>query len=364
MTKLCGAARRRAAGSILRGWAGLALLSLPALGGDPITFSAPRQESATPVRKDVPGNLPRPSLKWDLRGPESDGVPPVNIPLDPLPQKRSRERQAEEKNWLLNEPALFRDRFPDPFEKPPAASENGLGAWERTADRIFGKPDQKERGKGTEGRSFLPALAEEPLRDADPKTGERSGVLGTGRREPGDRERDPENRENRESRENLRNSPEEAVKTLFGPKEATDSLPSLPGLSFHDSFDSVEAKTLKRELQEKREEFQRLLAPPGQVPAGGVLDPINTLQDLTRTPAYPVAPVPNAKMPPGRNTFEAAGVPTVESRMPRLGPAPGESPGRPQPPASQGWQDNKARQLESLNLMSRPSVLVLPGRPF
>jgi hypothetical protein len=360
MTKLRGAAWRRVSSSILIGLGGLALWPRPADAGERITFSSPRQESDVPARKDIPGNLPKPSLKWDLRGPTEDTAPPISMPMDPLMLKKQRERQEEQRNWLLNEPALFRDRFPDPFKKTKAAPDDGLSAWDQTANRVFGKPERKDDEKNTEDKSLPPAFADEPLADRNKKMVDRPGALTAGSRESRDQDRDRNRNRDRDGRGN---SPEAAMKVLFGPPEATDNLTLLPGMPMNDAIDLGEAKALKRELQQKREEFQRLLAPPGQIPTGGPLDPINSLVDQTRTPAYPVAPVINGGIPAGRNPLELGSAP-LENRLARPGQFQEELPGSRQAPASQALPDSKNRQLESLNLMSRPSVLSLPGRQF
>ncbi len=334
------------------------VFSLTARGGERITFSAPKEEAEPPSRKDVLGTLPKAPLKWNPQGPEETALPPLSVPLDPVIQRKLRQRQEEQRNWLLNEPALFRERFPDPFKKDQATSEDGLDAWDRSVNRVFGKPEQKDKNKETKNKSAAPAFLDDSFSDRDGSFGGRPGASSPGGRESSVRERDRDR-----EREKRPNSPEAAMKALFGPRETSDNLLALPGMSGNEELDKEEAKTLKREQQQKREEFQRLLSPAGVAPTGGLLDPINSLQDLTRAPAYPVAPVMTTPVPTARNALEPFGPPTVQKAFPRLGQLQEAIPGRGPTPVPQALPD-KAHQMESVGLMSRPSVLTFPGRAF
>jgi hypothetical protein len=334
--------------SILIGLGAVMALPQPGAAGERITFSSPSQDSDLPARKEAPANLPKPSLKWDLRGPDPEVMPPLQMPVDPALQKKLRERQEQQRNWLLKEPALFRDRFPDPFTKTNKTSEESLSPWDQAANRLFGQPEEKEQEKAPQPRPLSPVLEDDSGRTGP--GGEQPGARSLVSRESSERDRDRDRRPN---------SPETAVKALFGPKEPAGDLGSGPGLSLSDTIERADAITRKHDPQFKREEFQRLLAPP----AGGPLDPISSLQDLTRAPAYPVAPVFTPSLPAARTPFGSPAALIPEDRLPRMGSVLDTMPINQPAPVAQPPPDSR-RQLESLNLMSRPSVLSLPGSKF
>jgi hypothetical protein len=164
----------------------------------------------------------------------------------------------------------------------------------------------------------------------------------------------------------LRNDSEAAMKALFD-TTSSERLPVLPGMSLYEMLGAAQAnaKELKREREDRRGEFHRLLAPQ-DTPANGPAEVFGTVADQTRNLMNPVAPLPfNRALPPGTpnepilppsppNNLSRPKLPFDEVAARYQGPA--LSPSAP--------PENKARQIEALKLMSRPSVLTMPGRQF
>jgi hypothetical protein len=341
----------RAAGAGLA----LGLAVLAASAGQPIEFSSPYKELDAPSRKEVIPDLPRLPFRFEFRGPSESmpSLPPV-LPMDPQLEKKLREQREQNKNWLMQEPAIFKDRFSDPFKKDTSAGMQTFKSWDNTAERVLGKPEGED-GARKDPRLFgSPVFSDKPLFEVDRRV--------TGRGEPaiarraGDREEAEPN--------SLRPSSESVVRGLFEPRSSTDRLLAAPGMSFSEIFEAARAKTEKRDREARREEFNRLLSPPAPM-AGNLTDPVLSPNDLTRQPVNPILPLGGPAsagmrspldLPTGLNPTEKLNHPKLpyDDVIARYQTLP--------PPAAK--QDAKARQMESLRLTTRPSVLSFPGRPF
>jgi hypothetical protein len=347
------------AGAVLAGLAGLAMSALSLLAGEPIRFSTPTQEVQQPPRKGSDFSLPRQNLKLDFRNPENSlPLPPPPTPIDPLLEKKLRERREENKNWLMNDPEVFRDRFTDPFKAGKELRENDFKSLGGAVDRVFGKPDRAQKENDIQSLSHSTGVySDQPLFDQGKPRAEvdKAGSTTAGNRRPA------------QDRDAFKPSSESALKTFFDPKGSSDRLPLIPGMSMYEMLDTAQSKTAKRDREARREEFNRLLSPRPAAGAG-LLDPINVQEDQTRLLANPISPILSGSLPlPSKPVLPWPEAGMGEKLAPLKIPA-ADRMDRLQPsglsaPAPRAVED-KTRQLETLRLMSRPSILSFPGRSF
>lgn len=335
-------------GRVLAGLVGL----VGALGlvraGQPIQFSNPKQEVDAPPKKEIIVE-PKRTLKWSFSRPEDD-IPPPPVIIDPALEKKLRQRLEERKNWLFNEPELFRDKFPDPFKlrEDPTEMKTAL---DETVERILGKPDDQAR-KRPESEAPArtgPLFSETPLFDRDKPA--KTDWL------------DPRERDKKKDDRDWRTATERSIRSLFDPAAET-ALPVQPGMSLYEMLGAVKDKTQRLEDERRRSEFTRIInphaAPPP--PRNSVFDPINLQEDQTRQPVNPITPVIVPRVPEPKS-----------SPSPLLLPNPVETASRPPPLAQPATpfqtppvptSQDKARQIESLKLINRPSTFDFPTRRF
>jgi hypothetical protein len=328
--------------------------------GQPIQFSESKQEVDAPSRKEKAVKLPRAPLKWDLGGPEGFAPPPIVV-IDPRAEKLRRERLEEKKNWLFDGPALFKDKSPDPSEAAKNPFGNAFKGWDANVERVLGKTERTSPADAKAGSMNAtplawPASLNETGLSGARNTAEQADSSLVGARESA-------------SKSPLRNDTQMAVKALFDTQAPADKTPTLPGMTLSDLLGSAvpNAKALLQEREARREEFNRLLAPRDQ-PTTGPLGLPMTASDQTRMLMNPVAPVPTVPLndlPAARNPLDPMLVPLNASEKfgkPRL-PF-DDVVSRVQTAVPAVAPENRNRQMESLKLMSRPSVLSMPGRPF
>jgi hypothetical protein len=326
-----------------------------AQGGEPIQFSTPNKEVDNPARNEPVVGVPRSKLKFELPAPQGDVTPPPIILIDPRMQKLLRERQEQNKNWLFNEPSLFKDRLPDPREAGKTAMDDAFRGLDSGVERVFGKPAKstgKDAGLTPPG---LLLFSDEPLFDKRTKRVdglERSSV---------DAREEPES----DSRGPFKNTPAAAMKALFESRSAAEKGPSLTGGSLSDLLGSAQAdaKVLKRERETRREQFQQLLAPQEQPQAGSVIDGGGAV-DQTRRLINPVAPVPVNNRQPLKNPLDPILPLSPIDLVPQRKLPIAEVMERYQTTAPARPPENKTSQMESLKLLNRPSILPVPGRSF
>lgn len=323
--------------------------------GEPIHFSSPDKEMAMPAKKDPNIKLPGPTLKWPDHNLGEDWTPPPPImPIDPRLEKRLRERREEQRNWLINEPDIFKDKFQDPFQETKSSREGTLPTLDSSVEGLLSRGSEAKQDRKTVRPMGVPAFSDERFFDHDTlsRKSDDSGLQG---------------REHKE-RSSARNSTGWDLRELFDQKAASDRMPLQPGMSLYEMWDATKVRTEKREEDARRKGFTRLLegvSPPLTPSSSRLVDPINTQEDLTRAPLNPVTPVVGGglqALPNARDTF---GMVNAIQRPAR--PLPFEDLSVRSPAAAAAAaqrQQDKNRQLESLKLMTRPAVLEFPGRHF
>jgi len=268
-----------------------------------------------------------------------------------------REKEETPENWLFSEPALFRDPFESP-QKPQTAFEAAFKGWDRRTDRVLGRSREPKEASANSTPGYTPLFSDQPL------VGNGSGSLGLGATlglmSSGDSK-------NPLTKDSAGDKSDSSLKALFEQRNPDQKMPVLPGMSLYDMLGAArgESKTDKKERETRREEFDRLLSPTATVtpPETGPLG--RGLMDETRSPLNPVLPLPvSALEPPPRNRLDPIlpANPLDRLNQPRL-PL-DDTLTRHQSPAAARPEPNRAGQMESLRLMSRPSILSFPSRQF
>lgn len=349
---------------ICLGWVGLALVAPGVLGGEKIQFSSPKGEMDLPAKRDADLDLPS-TTKWRPANP-LDEMPPPPLPIMPINpqfQKKLNDLREERKTWLFNEPEVFKvkDKFTDPFK---ASADPRNEAWK----------DFDSRTERVLGKSPLPASLANPIAgsldsrsDLDRR---RRGALYSDAplfdtKKPVGADAFDLNEREKNDRDKTKNQASASVKALFDPNAASDKLPVQPGMSLYEMFGAGKAVSLKREEEANRKAFTQLLggsalARPPTLPA--LADPINSQNDLTRTPVNPVLPAMPGGLPVVRGPKDPLVQPGQIDRPSR--PLPFEDPVRVQAAAAAARPVDKSRQMEALKLMNRPAVFEFPGRRF
>ena len=331
--------------SFLVGGMTLLLSCRPGVAGQPIQFSNPKTEVDLPTLRRVEADLPKPSLKWDTRGPEEILPMPPPIMPDPAIQREWRERQEQKRHWLTREPDFFKDRFKDPFEKSARKERGPFQQWDDTVDRVFGKSDPASTDKA-DGRHPLPlSFPEDMMNGGAKKSGRANGWNG-------------------QRSEESPNSVESNVKAIFGPAPH-DPRATFPGQTLTDLVGNALSDE-KREHEDRRREFRDLLNHKIEPQITKSTDSSSLLVDLTRTPVNPITPGLSETLPVSVNPLALPKGPEgpevrLRSKSPFDNAAarfqPAEASTVPKP-------EDKNRQLESLKLMTRPGVLSFPGRQY
>jgi len=341
----------------LIGWGGLGMLCLDLQAGQPIKFSAPKEDVDMPVRSDINVKLPSATVKWPSRESIEDApLPPMVQPLDPRLERRLRELQQEKKDWLFHDPAMFKDRFQNPFEAPKDGMSNPMKALDATVDRILGKSGDSsdklsDKKKGDDKSFQLESIyyTEEPLFDT--KKRKPDHPTDNGFREKGEHD-------------GHRSSAEGSMRALFDRENPPGHVPVQPGMSLYEMLGTASAKVQKREEETRHKEFSRLLGGGGMepLPAPKPLDMSINMDDPSRgTLVQPVTPVSAIGLPIARapnDPMFPMGFPERPSRSSILEDT------SPRAPAAVQRPPDKARQLDSLNLLNRPTILEFPGRKY
>ena len=349
-------------------WLGMAggLLLLPALyAGEPIQFSSPSKDVNLPTKKASPLIQPDSGFKWRDRGPSLDiPLPPPVILIDPRQEQKWREQREQKKNWLMQEPELFRDKFKDPFAAPKEATEDFFTPMGAEVERLFGKSGEKKEAKSTSEDRTEPLFSDRPLfehslfSDSDSKSAKRTGL--------GDEKADEKTKNGNDSNW--------TIKSLFDPQAARGTLPVQPGMSLYEMLESTARdNAAKKNQEERRKQFTELLNPiPAETtPAlleSPIFDPINSQKDLTRQPLNPIMPMANdttqtrSPFSPAQPGGDFLARPDPGAKFSR--PLPFENLGSRSRAAVEADAENKTRQMRSLNLISRPTILEIPERRF
>jgi len=329
---------------------GTFISSLPA--GQPIQFSSPKKELNMPAFKEINYDLPRPSLGVEVPDPGAGAVPMVPfISIEPLRDRKLKDKGEQDKSWLFREPVLFRNRFSDSLENTNPAGAGAFKAWDERAARILGSSGPNTLESQQQDPAASGRYSDKPLFDRERNTMDRT--------QPSSR-----NSWGTSRNEQMRNSSESAMRSFFETRSPSDSLPLLPGMSFYDANEASRASStlLKQEQQARRQEFNRLLSPTMQT-VGGPLDPLG-FQDKPASTA-PAFIMPAVESTPSvlKSPYEPLSAPDAADKLTRL-----KQPFddlliryQTQPPAPPP-RLNKAVQMERLGLMSHPSVLPFPGR--
>jgi hypothetical protein len=336
------------------GWGGLLAGTQAAPAGEPIQFSSPTKEVQTPASKSDFHNLPRPTLRWDLKSPGADIPPPIVIPrLDPRMERKLREQREEHKTWPFNEPTLFKDKLADPIQSSKTAMDEAFGGWDDTVARVLGKPERSTTKDPKANPLTTPLFSSGSLFDQDGKGGPLSSPASQATKAADEKELFPRNSDT-------------AMKAFFQTKPGAEKVPMLPGMSLYELMGASKPtdSTIKREREARRQEFNRILSPQDPAAAAVAGLPGGAL-DQTRALMNPVAPA----------TVEDALRPKTpfESIMPLANP--GDKLAHPklpfeevlnryQPVTAPKPAETKAGQMEALKLNTRPSVLSFPGRQF
>lgn len=323
--------------------------------GEPIQFSSPDRKMDLPSEKEPVLKLPPLDRKWEANPAfEMPLMPQPFILVDPKRDRLRREGREERENWLLQEPDIFKERFKDPFELRRNSSEDSLNPFDQRVKRILGKSLDLKQEEGTARERPSTFFSDEPL--FSKSRSEKRDYLGLNDAAGDDRESD-------------QNQTAWSMRSLFEPADSQQTLPLQPGMSLYQMLDAARERSTEREEEreeERRRAFTRLLNPQGpEVRTGGLLDPINADTDLTRTPVNPVVPLErNDRRITPRGPGELLARPEPEALARSLPFEDLTSPNRYQPAARATAEPDKTRQLESLRLMRRSSVLEFPGRRF
>jgi len=350
--KSCGTTFSTLVRRALIGSAGVGLACLALHAGQPIQFSSPKDDVDLPPRREYNIKLPAPTMQWPTHTPEDDmPLPPPAMQIDPRLGKKLREMQEEKKNWLFKEPALFKDRFPDPFQKPADDSADPMKSLDVFVDRIFGKTTDAKPENKTSASRATNSHSGEPL-----SGDKRKPTLA----DPGEGRGSRENSE----REGGKPAAEWSMKSLFEPAEGKARLPVQPGMSLYEMLGSTLSKVQKREEEVRRQEFSRMLGgvPLETAPPSKMLDSIISQDDPARgSLIHPVTPVVGGGLPAPKTTTGFLPAASALEQPARPVSFDG-SPGQPQITAQRPLE--KSSQMDSLNLRSRPPILEFPGRRF
>ena len=333
----------------LIGLVGVGVACLTLRAGQPIQFSNPKDDVDLPPRREYNIKLPSPTLQWPTHIPEDEVMmPPPARQIDPRLEKKWREMQEEKKNWLFNEPALFKERFPDPFQKPADNSADPAKSLDVFVDRILGKSTDAKQEKKTPAARTTDSYSDEPRFDARKKP---TLADPTGSREKGERE-------------DGRPATEWSMKNLFEPAEGKAHLPVQPGMSLYEMLGTTTSKVQKREEEARRQEFSRMLGgvPLETTPPSKMLESIISQDDPARgSLIQPITPVLGGGLPALKTSTERFPAPSGLDRPTRPVSFDG-SIGQPQVTAQRPVE--KSSQMEALKLRSRPAILEFPGRRF
>jgi hypothetical protein len=341
-----------------------------AFAGQPIKFSSPEKQVERPSSTDPLANLPQPKWKWNVESP-SASIPPAQplIFIDPKAEKLLREQREQRRNWLSEDPALFRDKSQESAEPRKNAIDDAFKRWDVTTERVFGKPLEEERSEekasGPETPRFSDNwLVEAGLGNRQPLGATREEDLTRARRD-GEKHSTREPGQESELRDPFKdNSSEAAMKALFD-GTSNERLPMLPGMSISDLLGTGPGRTKaqKREQEERRADFNRMLA-PREPPGVRTTDAVGIIADQTRSPINPILPMSVNDALPARSTVEPIVPPNLAGKLAAPKLPFDEVISRSQPMAPVAAKETKTRQMESLKLMSRPSVLSFPSHQF
>jgi hypothetical protein len=343
----------------LAGLAGSHAVLCSALAGEPIHFSSPKKEVDTPPRKEAPIAIPKTPLRFQPEAPTFDFALPPVIVVDPRMERRMREQREENKNWLTTDPGVFRDRFTDPLKAEKAAPPDAFKEWDDTANRVLGRADKKGTGELSSGSLGLTSPRDSERSDRKLNDPDRLGSMVSS----------PRDTNSKDDRDNTKNDPESAMKALFQPRANNEKTAATPGASLTDLLRGAAAKAFNREQDRRHDDSSQLLT-SALIPSAKSADASDSLSilkfgpDQTRNVMNPVTPL-TVKMPePSRSLPEPLAAPNPAERLGQPKLPYDDVLNRYQTPVAAPASEVKARQMESLKLMSRPSVLPFPSRPF